>query len=103
MAVYLSRRAQKSGALGVKFTLPGNETVIDYHGEIAWDNGGSQVGIRFVDLAAELRTQLKTWLARHSPDIEKDRRRSRASSPTSASAAATWNWLRPFRRAPRWF
>ena len=72
MAVYVSRRAQKSGALGVKFTLPGDETVIECHGEIAWDTGGSQVGIRFVDLVAELRAQLKTWLARHSPEIEKD-------------------------------
>jgi len=72
MAVYLARRAQKSGAFRIKFTLPGTECVVECAGEVAWENGGSQVGIRFVDLASELRTQLKAWLARHSPEIEKE-------------------------------
>jgi len=72
MAVYASRREQRSGALGIKFTLPGDEATIECRGEIAWDNGGSQIGIRFVELAPEQRARLKTWLARHSPEIEKD-------------------------------
>lgn len=72
MAVYLARRAQKSGAFGIKFTLPGTECVVECAGEVAWENGGSQVGIRFVDLAPELRVQLKSWLARHSPEIENE-------------------------------
>lgn len=72
MAVYLARRAQKSGSFGIKFTLPGTECVVECKGEVAWENGGSQIGIRFVDLASELRAQLKSWLARHSPEIEKE-------------------------------
>jgi CheY-like chemotaxis protein len=72
MAVYMARRAQQSGAFGIKFTLPGTECVIECSGEVAWENGGSQAGIRFVSLAPELRTQLKSWLARHSPEIEKE-------------------------------
>ncbi len=72
MAVYLARRAQKSGAFGIKFTLPGTDCTIECKGEVAWENGGSQVGIRFLDLASELRTELKSWLARHSPEIEQE-------------------------------
>jgi CheY-like chemotaxis protein len=72
MALKLSRRALSAGALHVKFELPGAEFSIECAAEIAWDGGGSQAGIRFVNLSTAQRDHLKSWLGRHSPAMEPD-------------------------------
>jgi CheY-like chemotaxis protein len=72
MSLKLSRRAKKSGSLRIKFTLPGTEHDIECAAAVAWESGGSQSGIRFVDLPQERRAELKSWLAQHSPEMEPD-------------------------------
>jgi len=68
----IQRRTQNAGPVRIKFTLPGAEHVIECAAQVAWENGGSQSGLRFVDLPPEHRTHLKAWLAKHSPEIEAD-------------------------------
>ena len=53
MSLKLSRRALTDGALHVKFELPGAECSIECAAEIAWDGGGAQAGIRFVNLSLQ--------------------------------------------------
>jgi len=72
MSLKLSRRALSAGALRVKFELPGAEFSIECAAEVAWDGGGSQAGIRFVNLSTAQRDQLKAWLGRHAPAMEPD-------------------------------
>lgn len=72
MSLKLSRRALTDGALHVKFELPGAECSIECAAEIAWDGGGSQAGVRFVNLSAAQRDHLKSWLGRHAPAMEPD-------------------------------
>ena len=72
MSLKVSRRTLTSGALHVKFELPGAECSIECAAEIAWDGGGSQAGIRFVNLTAAQRDHLKAWLGRHAPTMEPD-------------------------------
>jgi CheY-like chemotaxis protein len=72
MSLKLSRRAKDSDPMQVKFTLPGTDDNIECAAEVAWDSGGAHAGIRFVNLSPEYRDQLKTWLARHSPEMEPD-------------------------------
>ncbi len=70
MSLKLSRHAQKSGPLRVKFVLPGTDHAIECAAEVAWEGDGSQAGIRFANLSSEQRDHLKVWLARHAPEME---------------------------------
>jgi CheY-like chemotaxis protein len=72
MSLKLSRRARNSGPMRIKFTLPGTDDGIECAAEVAWEGGGPQAGIRFVNLSPKQRDQLKSWLARHSPEMEPD-------------------------------
>ena len=72
MSVLLARRKRNSGPLRIKFTLPGTEHVIECGAEVAWEGGGRQTGIRFADLSPEQRSQLRSWLSQHSPEIEQE-------------------------------
>jgi CheY-like chemotaxis protein len=72
MSLKLARRAQDSGPIRIKFTLPGTDNDIECAAEVAWAGGGPQAGIRFVNLSPEKRDQIKSWLARHSPEMEPD-------------------------------
>jgi CheY-like chemotaxis protein len=72
LSLKLSRSAKSAGPMRIKFTLPGTDDSIECAAEVAWAGGGTQAGIRFVDVSPEQRDQLKTWLARHSPEIEPD-------------------------------
>jgi c-di-GMP-binding flagellar brake protein YcgR len=72
MSLKLSRRAQSAGPMRIRFTLPGTEHGIECAAEVAWEGGGAQSGIRFVNVSPEQREQIKSWLARHSPEIEPD-------------------------------
>jgi PilZ domain len=62
----------KPGPMMVSFTLPGSDYKIECRGEVAWANAARQAGVRFVDISAEARTQLKTWLESQAPDLDHD-------------------------------
>jgi DNA-binding response OmpR family regulator len=72
MAIQLSKQSYQPGPLKVRFTLPGTEHEAECAGEVAWQNAGRQAGVRFTDVAPETHRQFKLWLARHSPEFEKD-------------------------------
>ncbi|HVO81992.1 MAG TPA: PilZ domain-containing protein [Terriglobales bacterium] len=72
IAIQLSRRPRNLSPLRVEFTLPGTQDAIACKGEIAWENAGRQAGIRFVDLSAKERNQLKAWVSSHAPEAEAD-------------------------------
>ena len=72
MSLKLARRAQDSGPLRIRFTLPGTDEGVECAAEVAWEGGGPQAGIRFVNLSPEQRDLLKSWLARHAAEIEPD-------------------------------
>ena len=72
LSLRISRRTQNAGPLRIEFTLPGTEEMISCAAAVAWKGSGSQAGIRFVDLSPEQRTQLKSWLCRHSSEIEQE-------------------------------
>ena len=55
MAIQLAHRPKKLGPVTIQFSLPGStaaEDVIECKGQVAWENPGRQVGLRFVDLAS---------------------------------------------------
>jgi CheY-like chemotaxis protein len=72
MSLKLSRRSRNAGPMRIRFTLPGTEPNIECAAEVAWEGRGTQAGIRFVGVSPEQRDQIKSWLARHSPEIEPD-------------------------------
>jgi CheY-like chemotaxis protein len=72
MAIQIARRPPRSESICLKFTLPGSESVVECAAEVAWEGIGTQIGLRFIDLAAGLRDDLRAWLMRHSPVIEQD-------------------------------
>jgi len=72
MSLKVSRRAQDSGPMRIKFTLPGTDHSIECAAEVAWEGDGSQAGIRFANLSSEQRDHLKVWLAQHAPQMEID-------------------------------
>lgn len=72
IAVQPSQRPKKMGSMSIQFTLPGTSHVVKCMGEVAWENAGRQIGIRFVDMSPETRDRLKAWISNHSPDSERD-------------------------------
>ncbi len=77
MAIQLAHRPKKLGPVTIQFSLPGSPTsaaedVIECKGQVAWENPGRQVGLRFVDLAPEIRDRLNVWLESHAPEFEED-------------------------------
>jgi CheY-like chemotaxis protein len=72
IAVQSSQRPKKMGPMSIQFTLPGTSHVVKCMGEVAWENAGRQIGIRFVDMSPETRDRLKAWISNHSPDSERD-------------------------------
>src|SRR5262249_58990237 len=73
MAILLAKKPP-AGPIKVQFTLPGTEVESQCGCEIAWQNVGKQAGIRFTDIAPEVHSRIKTWLAKLSPEFsaEKD-------------------------------
>jgi len=54
------------------FNLPGSETRMEVAAEFAWEGTGVQAGLRFQDPTPEFERQMREWLMRNSPDVEKD-------------------------------
>ncbi len=72
MAVTLPQRVKPQGRWQLSFTLPGNEAKLNVEAEFAWEGTGRQVGLRFLNQSRELERQLREWLGRNAPDMEKD-------------------------------
>ena len=72
MAVQLAHRPKNLGTVAVQFPLPGSDNLIECTVQVAWENPGRQLGLRFVDLASETRDRLKAWLESRAPEFEQD-------------------------------
>jgi len=72
MALKLAQRPKRTAGMRVQFTLPGSGYHVDCTGRIAWEGAGRQSGIRFTDISAEAHNQIKTWIKRHTPELEAD-------------------------------
>ncbi len=70
IAIRWARRDENAGPVRLNFTLPGSDHGMECRAEVAWQNNSNQAGLRFVDLTSEQRGQLRTWLAKHSPEEE---------------------------------
>jgi DNA-binding NarL/FixJ family response regulator len=72
LAVSLPRRSKPQGRWELKFTLPGSVNALEVDAEFAWEGSGTQVGLRFQDQSPAVARELREWLGRNSPEIEKD-------------------------------
>jgi c-di-GMP-binding flagellar brake protein YcgR len=72
LAVSLPRRSKLRGRWQLSFSLPGSETKMEVAAEFAWEGTGIQAGLRFQNPSAEFERQLREWLVRNSPEVEKD-------------------------------
>jgi len=72
MAVQFPKQQKDPGPWQVHFTLPGRKTAIEVIGEVAWQNPGGHIGIRFTNLEVDLSHELRQWLNQQSPESEKD-------------------------------
>ncbi len=72
LAVSLPRRSKLRGRWNLFFSLPGSETRMEVAAEFAWEGTGIQAGLRFQDPTPEFERQMREWLMRNSPDVEKD-------------------------------
>ena len=72
MAIQLAHRPKNLGSISLQFSLPGTQDNIECTGQVAWENPGRQVGLRFLDMAPAMRDRLNAWLASHGPEFEQD-------------------------------
>jgi DNA-binding response OmpR family regulator len=72
MAVQLAHRPKNLGSVTLQFSLPETQDTIECAAAVAWENPGRQVGLRFQDLAPEMRDRLQAWLQSRSPEFEQD-------------------------------
>ncbi len=72
IAVKLNHRIGSVRGVKVAFTLPGTDYRVECAAEIAWESAMRQTGIRFNNLSPDASHQIKTWLARHTPELEPD-------------------------------
>ncbi len=67
MDVLAAQPLPAASVVHVSFTLPGGRS-IKGEAEIAWTTANGQIGLRFVELGAQMRQQLNGWLTAHSQD-----------------------------------
>jgi CheY-like chemotaxis protein len=72
LAISLPRRTKPHGRWALSFTLPGTAKPLEVDAEFAWEGTGTQVGLRFHDQKPEFARELREWIGRNSPDVEKD-------------------------------
>lgn len=72
MAVQLAHRPKNLGAVNMQFSLPGTADNIECGGEVAWENPGRQVGLRFLNMPPAMLQRLNAWLESHAPEFEQD-------------------------------
>ena|SRR5438477_1034893 len=72
LAVQFPKQQKDPGPWLLSFTLPVSEKLIEVGGQIAWQNPGGQIGVRFASLPMDLSHELRLWLNQNSPESEKD-------------------------------
>jgi len=68
MDVLMQQAVAAGDEIHLHFGLPGSGTV-DADGKVAWANPNGETGVRFVDLAGELRQTMQQWLANNTRDL----------------------------------
>ena len=69
MDVLSAQPLSPSTVIQTHFLLPDGKTEVDVRGEIAWANPNGQSGVRFLELANDLRSSLKNWVAANAPEL----------------------------------
>lgn len=72
IAILLAHRPKNIGSVRLQFVLPGTQDSIECAGEVAWENPGRQVGLRFLNLAPAMSDRLNAWLQSRGPEFEQD-------------------------------
>lgn len=72
LALNMPRRSKPQGRWDVTFTLPGSDQPLKMEADFAWEGTGTQVGLRFENQSPEMARQLREWLAKNGPEVEKD-------------------------------
>jgi hypothetical protein len=72
LAISLPRRSKPHGRWALSFTLPGSDAILGVDAEFAWEGSGTQVGLRFQDQTPDFARQLREWLGKNSPELDKD-------------------------------
>ena len=73
LAVSLPRRSKPQGRWELTFTLPGSTKPLEVNAEFAWEGTRDPGGDAFSgSVVRHLCEQLREWLGRNSPEIEKD-------------------------------
>ena len=86
-AIQSERKIPPSCKVYFQFTLPGQTKVVRLAGEIAWQDSGGRVGIRFVDVPQTSRRVLKEWLLHN--DFRKESRTTASQTPLPAAEASS--------------
>jgi CheY-like chemotaxis protein len=58
-----------AAAISARFGLPEGPAELELRGEVCWANPNGQSGIRFVDLADNLRTSLREWVNNNAQEL----------------------------------
>jgi CheY-like chemotaxis protein len=61
-----------AATIAVHFSLPQPDTEFEVRGEVAWANPNGESGVRFVDLAENLRTSIRAWVAANARELPPD-------------------------------
>jgi c-di-GMP-binding flagellar brake protein YcgR len=72
IAVQLANRPKNLGSVTLRFSLPGTQDNIECASEVAWENPGRQIGLRFLNLAPAMLDRLNAWLESRAPEFEQD-------------------------------
>jgi len=92
LALTVPQAIPTTDPVDVKFTLPEMAEPIVAKAEIAWSNGTSTLGLRFIHLPPECRRVLTKWLAARTKEMEEaelaaKRAKTNANSPLVAAAS----------------
>lgn len=68
MDVLTAKPLPSAAMVRFSFELPDGHAQIEGDAEVAWGNANGQAGLRFLDMEARMREQLREWLAAHSQD-----------------------------------
>jgi hypothetical protein len=69
MDLMAARPLYCSALFTLNFGLPGTAIDLKLQGEVVWANPNGESGIRFVDVKAETRQELTTWLLHHAKPV----------------------------------
>ncbi len=72
MAIRFAGRVARESVLRFSLELPGLKQAFDVAGELAWEGGGDQAGVRFKYISEDQRNTLRQWLNSQLPDAEQD-------------------------------